>query len=124
MITSLSLRSDLTYITCLTKAVLEGITTAPKGTAGRACTPILTAAVWTPMAIGAGIGVLGGSLSRKNRSGYRLAVGGLVGSVLGFGAGVGWTSRDFTGAVARTTIQKVNSVRDARWLEKNPIDYA
>jgi hypothetical protein len=119
-----SLKSDLTYIAYLTKAILEGLTTAPQCAADRAWAPVLTAAVWTPTAIGTAIGILGASFSRRNRSGYKVAVGGLLGSALGFGAGVSWTSRDFTGAVARSTLQKVNMVRDARWLEKNPIDYA
>jgi hypothetical protein len=119
-----SLKCDITYISHLTKAVFDGLTSAPKGTASRGFTPILTATAWTPTAIGAAVGVLSARLSRRHRSGYRVAVGGLVGSALGFGAGVAWTSRDFTGAVARSTIQKVNSVRDAHWLERNPIDYA
>ena len=124
MRSSPSLKSDIIYIGYLTRAVLEGITSAPEVTACRAFTPVLTAAVWTPMAIGAAIGVWSARLSRKNRPAYWVAVGGLLGSALGFSASIAWTSRDFTGAVARSTIQKVNSVRDARWLEKNPIDYA
>src|SRR5689334_13866543 len=97
---------------------------ASKGTGGRAFTPVLTGAAWKPTAIGAAIGVLSASMSRRRKSGYRVAVGGLVGSALGFGAFAAWTSRDFTGAVARGTMQKVHRVRDARWLEKNPIAYA
>ena len=114
MKTSQSLRSDITYVRCLTRAVLDGITSAPETTADGAFAPILTAALWTPTAIGAPIGVLTA----------RLGLGGLVGSALGFGAGVAWISRGITEAVARSTMQKINSVRDARWLEKNPIDYA
>jgi hypothetical protein len=124
MRTSPSLKSDITYVGYLAKAVLDGVTSAPKGTANRAFTPVLSSTVWKPTAIGTAIGVLSASLSRRHRSGYWMAVGGLVGSALGFGAGVAWASRDFTGAVARGTIRKVNSVRDARWLEKNPIAYA
>jgi len=119
-----SLKSDITYIKYLTKAVLDGFTSAPKGNAGRAFTPVLTGGVWTPAVIGAAIGLLSASLSKGHRSGRRVAVGGLVGSAVGFGAAVAWTSRDFTGTIARSTIRKVNSVRDARWLEKNPIAYA
>jgi hypothetical protein len=121
MRTSPSLESDVTYIRCLTKAVLDGVTSGLKGTA---FTPVLTGAAWTPAAIGAAIGVLSASLSGRRKSGYKVALGGLVGSALGFGAFAAWTSRDFTGAVARGTIEKVNGVRDARWLEKNPIAYA
>ena len=124
MRTSPSLESDITYIRYLTKAVLDGVTSAPKGTAGRALTPVLTSALWMPMAIGAAIGVFSVNLGTRHKSGYRMAVGGLVGSALGFGAGVAWISRDFTGAMARSTIQRVSGVRDARWLAKNPIAYA
>jgi len=119
-----SLESDVTCIRYLTKGVLDGVASAPKGTADRPYTPLSRGAVWTATAIGAAIRVLSANLSKRDRSGYRVAVGGLVGGALGFGAGVAWTSRAFTGAIARSTIQKVNSVRDARWLEKNPIDYA
>jgi len=120
----MSLECNAAYVRRLAKAVLDGITSAPKATAGKTIPSFLRGSGWAPTAIGAAIGVLSASLSRKRRSGYRLAVGGLAGSALGFGAGVVWASRDTTGAIARRTIQKVNSVRDAHWLEKNPIDYA
>jgi hypothetical protein len=119
-----SLKSDLTYTRCLFEALLDGVTSAPKGTASRVVTPITSGSIWTPAAIGAAIGLLSAGLRRTPKSGYRVAVSGLVGGALGFGAGAAWVSRDYTGAVARSTIQKVNSVRDARWLEKNPIAYA
>jgi hypothetical protein len=118
------LKSDVNYIKRLTEAVLDGITSPPRAAADRAFGPILTTALWTTAAIGAAIGALSVSLNRRRTSGYRVAAGGLLGSALGLGAGVAWTSRDFTGAVARNTLKKVNNVRDARWLEKNPIDYA
>jgi hypothetical protein len=121
---SQSLKSDIAYAGYLIGAVLEGFNEAPKPANGRAFTPVLTSAIWPPMAIGAAIGLLSASLSRGNKPAYRVAVGGLLGSAVGFGAGIAWTSRDYTGAVARSTIQKVNTVRDARWLEKNPIAYA
>jgi hypothetical protein len=119
-----SLKSDITYIRTLTKAVLDGITTVPETTADRASTPVLTTAVWTPTAIGAAIGALSAGLAKKHRYAYRAAAGGFLGSAIGFGAGVAWQSRDLTRAAARSTIQKVNRARDVRWLEKNPIDYA
>lgn len=124
MRTSQLLKSDITYLRRLTEAVLDGITSAPAGTTDRPVTPVMTASLWTPTAVGAAIGAIIASLSRRQTSGYRVAAGGLVGSALGLGAGVAWTSRDFTRAVARSTARKVNGVRDARWLEKNPIDYA
>ncbi|MBZ5726224.1 MAG: hypothetical protein LAP87_14650 [Acidobacteriia bacterium] len=124
METSPTLKSDFTYFRYLAKAVLDGVTSPPKGTGNGPFKPVLRGTIWTSTAIGAAIGVLNASLSRRHKSGYRVAAEGMVGSALGFGAGVAWASRDFTGAVTRSTIQKVNSVRDARWLEKNPITYA
>jgi hypothetical protein len=124
VVTSLSLKSDFAYLTYLMKAVLEGVTAGPKEIAAPRSTPVLSAAVWTPTAIGAAIGAVGAGFMRRRSSGYRAAVGGLLGSALGFGAGVGWISRNFTASVARQTMQRVNRVRDARWLEKNPINYA
>jgi hypothetical protein len=124
MRSSPSLQSNLTYTKRLAKAVLDGVTSAPKGTAARSFTPASSGAVWAPMAIGAAIGALTTSLAGKRRSGYNVAAGCLLGSALGLGAGMAWASREFGGAVARGTLRKVNDVRDARWLEKNPIAYA
>jgi hypothetical protein len=124
MKTSPSLKSDITYTRCLVKAVLDGVAAAPERTTSRGSTPIMSGSFWAPAAIGVAIGILSAGLQRRPRSGYRVAVRGLVGGTLGLGAGMAWASRDLTGAVARGTIQRVNGVRDARWLEKNPIAYA
>jgi hypothetical protein len=124
MRTSPSLKSDITYTRCLVQAVWDGVASTPERTASRASTPIMSGSFWAPVAIGAAVGLLSVGLRRRPRSGYRVAVGGLVGGTLGFGAGVAWASRDLTEAVARSAIRKVNGVRDARWLEKNPIAYA
>jgi hypothetical protein len=35
-----------------------------------------------------------------------------------------WQSRHFTRSAAQGAMKQVNAVRDARWLEKNPIAYA
>ena len=86
--------------------------------------PVLRNSVWVTTAIGGAVGALSVLLGRRRRSGYSTAFGGLVGSAIGFSGGVAWASRDFSGAVARSVIQKVTAARDARWLEKNPINYA
>ncbi len=45
-------------------------------------------------------------------------------------AGVGvlttlaWETRNITGAMARSAANEIGKVRDERWLEMNPIDYA
>ena len=117
-----SLKSDITYVNCLTRAVLDGITSVPRGTRGSSLAPVAEAAVWTPTAVGAAIGFLTASL-RGRHNGYMVAAGSLVGSAVGFGVGVAWTSREFTRSIVRATIRKVNRVRDARWLEFNPVNY-
>ncbi len=117
-----SLKSDITYFGKLLGAGWDGVTSARKAD-DRSAASAWTAAVWTPAAIGAAVGIVGASF-RNRRSGYRVALGGLIGSVLGLGSGVAWASRDVTEAAARNAVRRINTVRDARWLEKNPIAYA
>jgi hypothetical protein len=106
--------SDVRYIVNLIQSGMDGIISARKTTD---TSPVSISPVWVPAVIGAAVGVWTSSLSRKRRSGYGVAIGGLVGSALGLGFGVAWAS-------ARGAVRKINTVRDARWLEENPIDYA
>jgi len=76
-----------------------------------------------PTIVGACLGWLGGSLqSRRTRS--RALVGGLLGGVIGFGAGVVWENRKLTASVASEAWKSLNQTRGEHWFEKNPIDYA
>lgn len=75
---------------------------------------------WTPMALGAAIGMLAADLGAKRRSAGRLAAGAIV----GLGAALTWTSRRYLKHAARSAASRVNAARDAHWLELNPIDYA
>ena len=80
---------------------------------------------WPPAAIGLGIGALCGFLaSRRKRSPGTVVACGLIGGAAGFGAGMIWGTRQLTGSMAEAAMKNINGVRDARWLEKNPIDYA
>lgn len=79
---------------------------------------------WPATTVGAAVGASMASLSKRRRSGYGVAAAGLIGGALGLGCSLAWASRDFTGALARGAVDKITIVRDARWLEKNPIDYA
>ena len=108
----------------LLKAVAEGVASARHGAQGYRFRPPTGSAVWAPAAAGAVLGVLSANLLRRQRPTYMMAVGGLVGSAIGFGVGMTWTSPGLTGSLARTVAEKVNSVRDTHWLEKNPIAYA
>ncbi len=123
MQTTRGFEPDLAYLKSLIGAGLTGISAARHELGGGVFKPPLTAAVWKPVAIGATVGALGTRLSGNRKTGS-IAVGGLVGSVVGFGAIVAWTSRRFTGRAARTALRLVNDTRDAHWLEAHPIDYA
>jgi hypothetical protein len=79
-----------------------------------------------PAAFGACIGFLSRYRipGRRNRSiGRGLALGWLCGAI-GFGAGVAWASRRLTASMACEVRRNVGRVRDERWLEGHPIDYA
>ena len=80
---------------------------------------------WKPAAIGACVGVLGGSCPfSRNKSVGRTIVYGLLGGLLGFGAGLLWESRSLTASVASGAMRNMERVRDEHWLAKHPIDYA
>jgi hypothetical protein len=74
--------------------------------------------------IGACVGLLRSQFAEKrDRPAKALALGAL-GSVLGFCVGFGWKTRRVTSSVAHSTARELRKVRDERWLELNPIDYA
>ena len=116
--------SDFAYLKQLVQAGLDGIDSARNERDGRVFTPPLQTVVWTPAAIGATIGMLSTHLIGKRKSASRVAMGGLAGSVLGFGAALAWASRGCIGPAARTAVRRIDAIRDARWLESHPIDYA
>jgi len=75
-------------------------------------------------AIGACAALAGSCLSgRRDRSakavGYGVA-GGLVGMLLA----LGWKTRELTACMGRSALKEMGAVRDQRWLENHPIDYA
>jgi len=78
----------------------------------------------TPAAIGACIGVLGGSSCIRRRSAGRTLACGVLGGVIGFGVGVAWESRRLTASVTASALRNMSGVRDVHWLERHPIDYA
>ncbi len=112
-----SLGSNLTYLKQLAGAGLEGIESAR-----REVRPIVP--VWAPVAIGVVVGLLGATMTGRRKTVSRTAMGGLVGTVVGLSAGLAWTSGRSFGPAARAAARRVNAVRDARWLARNPINYA
>jgi len=94
---------------------------------GRPLTPFLNESVrdaLKPAAIGACIGLLGSYPGNSRNSAGRALAYGLVGGVLGFGAGVAWRSRFLSASVVSGAWKNIDRVRDEHWLEKHPIDYA
>ena len=76
-----------------------------------------------PTVVGACLGWLGGYVENK-RTSSRALVCGLLGGVIGFGAGVAWENRKLTASVASGAWKSVNKTRDEHWFDRNPIDYA
>jgi len=70
------------------------------------------------------VGVLGSYPGYRQKSVARALTYGLLGGVLGLGAGVVWESRRLTASVAGSALKNIGKVRDERWLTKHPIDYA
>ena len=113
------LESELSYARKIAGAGWESVVTARQETS---VFPASTKAIWIAVAVGAGVGML--SRAGKRSTASTVAIGALIGSVVGFGAGIAWESRQFTGAVARNAKREIGAVRDAHWLERHPIDYA
>jgi hypothetical protein len=85
--------------------------------------PVSFNLVWVSTALGAAAGMWMAS-RRKSNSEYGVALAGFIGCAVGLGCGFAWASRGVTGALARGAMREIDTVRDARWLERNPIDYA
>lgn len=94
---------------------------------GRPLTPFLNESAriaLKPAALGACIGVLSGCTGNRPKSIARILTFGLLGGAIGFGAGIVWENRRLAGSVARAALRNIDKVRDERWLENHPIDYA
>jgi hypothetical protein len=77
-----------------------------------------------PAMLGACIGFLSACANRRQRSiGRGLGLSGLYG-VIGLGVGFAWASRALAAKMACHARRNVGRVRDERWLEEHPIDYA
>ena len=77
-----------------------------------------------PAALGACLGVLGSYPGARQRSLGKVLAFGLLGGVLGFGAGVVWESRRLVASAADGALKNIRKARDEQWLIRNPIDYA
>ena len=82
-------------------------------------------ASWAPTVMGAGVGAICMLLlQRRRRPSAPAAVAlGVVGSVVGFTAGVAWETRGVSTKVARGALREMSTTRDSHWLEKHPINF-
>ena len=116
-----SLKSEVIYARDIVKA---GLDAAAPGEETSATLARASQSALAPAAVGVAIGVLGVYLGRKDRNAIAALVGGLVGGALGFTGGVAWGTRERTRTCCVNAAQNVQAVRDAHWLEKNPVAYA
>ncbi len=115
---------DVAYLKGLAAAGFEGIRTARHEMYDSVTEARPERVLWPPAALGGALGALGARLIGKRKSASAVALGGLVGSMVGCGAALAWSSRGLAGPCARGAARRVNALRDARWLAANPIDYA
>src|SRR3954449_7345824 len=119
-----TLHSDLAYLKELASAGWTGFASTCQETKVPVFSPPLKRAAWGPVAAGATLGVIGARYATTARRRSTLALGGAVGTAVGFAAAAAWASRHLTRAAARNAARRINGVRDAHWLDLNPIDYA
>ncbi len=121
-------RSSIDYGRKLVNSGLEGARNGEEEFLhGDRLTPFLNDSArnaWKPAVIGACLGGLAGCCASERKPGYRVLGFGLLGALLGFGAGLAWQSRGLGASMACDAWKNINRVRDEHWLEKNPIDYA
>jgi len=120
------LKSELEYGHDLVHSALQGarsagehaLTTEPVGAvlarSARASLP------WA--AIGASAGLL--YSARKHEPIRNRALFGILGAVIGFGTNVALSTRPLTTEIVHGAVRNINTVRDAHWLARHPIDYA
>jgi hypothetical protein len=77
-----------------------------------------------PAAVGACLGLLGGYVASSRKSVSKTLAFGVLGGLIGFGAGMIWENREFTARIATGAWKRVGKTRDEHWFENNPIDYA
>ena len=115
-------QSDFGYVKQLLGAGIDGIAAARREQSGIFHPPLRTA-VWPTVAVGATVGALGTRLSGRRKA-STVAMGTIVGSLIGIGAALAWRSRRFAGSAVRRASQNVNASRDLHWLQTHPINYA
>jgi hypothetical protein len=76
-----------------------------------------------PATVGVCLGIATGLGHSRKPAAQVLALG-ILGGAIGLGAGFIWRTRHLVAGAARGALKNTGPVRDERWFEKNPIDYA
>jgi hypothetical protein len=77
-----------------------------------------------PAALGACLGFLGSHPGSRHKSAARAFACGVLGCMVGFGAGIAWDNRRLAASIASSARKNIGKVRDQHWLDRHPIDYA
>jgi hypothetical protein len=121
-------KSNADYGRKLVDSGIEGVRSGQEAFLnGEPLTPFLSESVRSalrPAVLGACIGVLASYPGYRQKSIARTLAFGLLGGVIGLGAGLAWESRRFAVSVAGSALRNIGRVRDEHWLAKHPIDYA
>jgi hypothetical protein len=118
-----TLKSEAVYARDIVKAGIDAASSVAKTPPGESLARVSQGSL-APAALGAAVAIFGVWLGRKERFGAAAVLGAMVGGAIGFAGGVAWGTRARTSTAARNAIHDVQAVRDARWLEKNPVAYA
>jgi hypothetical protein len=120
--------SELKYGRKVLNAGLEGTRSGREAFLnGKPLTPFLRGLVrraLLPAAVGAFVGGLSSCMGKPDKSSGRIVALGLVGSGIGFAVSLAWESRKLTATALSNACKKIGKVRDERWFERHPIDYA
>lgn len=121
-------KQEVAYGRRVVNSGLDGVRSGRKAFLnGRPLTPFFRESclkALKPAALGACIGLLTNCPRDRFRETSRLLLSGLLGGLVGFAAGTFWESRFLTKNAADGALRNIQKVRDERWLEKHPIDYA
>jgi hypothetical protein len=120
--------SNLHYGWKLLDSGLEGARSGEQAFLGGArLSPVLNRSVriaLAPAALGVCLGFFGSHPGSRRRSAARAFTCGVLGGVVGFGAGVAWDNRRLASSIASSAMKNIGRVRDEHWLDRHPIDYA
>jgi hypothetical protein len=118
------LKSEVEYGRDLADSGWQG---ARSALLGKPVGEILSSSVrasWAPTVMGAGVGALCALLAeRRKPRPVAIVVMGVVGSFVGFTAGVAWETRQLSSGIARGALRNIGSTRDSHWLGKHPINF-